>query len=222
MRITASVLSALLLIVLTGCSAFVNSEPDYEIDSSTAKIWKDDAGQTYIVLAVEVSNTTTQSVYFKESKFDIVDETGALLDTMEGVQAYPSVALGGRKSVYYDALLSDKVGKSKNLKAIPHIEAESTNTTRSADLIPIDSFVGGSQYSTGTIHNISNRKEYHNVRVAEITRDVDDNVVSVMTAVIERIKPQEKVSYRAVDRLSQREKPAVSITTYENFVYLDP
>ena len=209
-----------LLITFSGCSEGSDNKPNFDVVSNNVTIWEDSTGEYSIVLAFEVSNLINDPLYFKESDFDIVDENGKLIDTMKSVSAYPPIVNPDETAVYYDARISDKISDTNiRLKAIPHIESEKSHVNLNG-LIMTDSRVGGSLYSTGTVKNDS-FQEYKNVHIAIISRKANKEVVSVMTATIDSIKPHEQIEFKAKDFLKQRDLGS-DTPRYQSFVYLDP
>ena len=73
-----------------------------------------------------------------------------------------------------------------------------------------------------TIKNSSSKTEYKNVHIAVISRKSNNEVVSVMTATIDSIKPGVEKEFEAKDCLQKRHISANIVTTYQNYVYIDP
>lgn len=225
MKNVSIVIIALFLIALSGCSGNSNYTPSFDVVGNDVTIWEDSTGEYYIVLAVETTNTSNKPVHFKASDFDIVDEDGSIIDTMKAVKAYPSTVVSDGMAVYYGAKVSDKVSAlDMKLSAVPHIETEESKLTNNQlqQLITTGAETGGSAYATGWVKNISRQTEYTNVHVAIVSRTSDNKVVSVMTATINSIKPQEEISVRLEDCLKQRRIGPDVVTTYQNFAYIDP
>lgn len=211
-----------LLITCNGCSLGTDNKPNFDVVGSNVTIWEDSTGEYSIILAFEVSNLINKSLYFKESDFDIVDENGNLVETMKLVSAYPSVVEPKKTAVYYDAKISDKISDTSiKLKAIPHIEAEKSKVKK-ANLHITGATTGGSSCASGIVVNGSSMTEYNNVHIAIISRKTNNEVVSVMTATIDSIKPDEQINFEVRDRLKERELGPNVVTKYQNFAYIDP
>jgi hypothetical protein len=214
-----------LLITFSGCSGESDHKPSFDVASNNVTIWKDGTGEYYIILAVEFTNLSNKPLHFKASDFDIVDESGNLIDTIKAVNAYPSTVSPDETAVYYDAKASDKITDiNMKLNAIPHIETEKSKLTHNQlkQLGLTGAATGGSAYATAFVINMSSQVEYNNVHVAIISRTSDNKVVSVMTATIDSIKPGEEIEIKVEDRLKQRSLGPDIITTYQHFAYLDP
>jgi len=211
-----------LLIVFSGCSGCSDNEPNFDVVSNNVTIWEDSTGGYSIILALEVSNLINAPLHFKESDFDIVDETGTVIETMNSVSAYPPVVKRSEVAVYYDAKTSDRISDANvKLKAIPHIETEKSKIKGEA-VGTTGATTGGSLYADVLVHNASSRNEYNNVHIAVISRKSNNEVVSVMTGTIDSIKPREELEIRVEDRLKQRNLGADIVTKYQLFSYLDP
>jgi hypothetical protein len=222
MKKLAIIIVTALSIVFSGCSTGTDQKINLDDVGSNVTIWENSAGEKNIVLAFEVSNSNNHTLYFKESEFDIVDENGTLIDTMDAVNAYPAVVEAGNTAVYYSAKTSDKISDVNiKLKAISHIEVEKSKVS-SKDFAIINSAKGGSAIATGTLKNLSSRNTYSNVHIATITRKSNNEVVLVMTATITSIKPQEEVEFIVKDCLEQRQVSPSVVTTYQSYVYVDP
>jgi len=200
----------------------INDQPDFEVVSNNVTVWEDYTEDYFIILAFEVSNLSNAPLHFKESDFNIVDEYGNLVSTMRSVSAYPPVVTPGSIAVYYHAKRSDVIlDENISLIAIPHIEAERWSF-RGNQLGIIDSRMGGSAFFTGVVENFSSRTTYNNVHIAVITRTSNNEVVSVMTATIDSIKPREQIEFKAEDIIWQRCLGPNFITIYQSFAYVAP
>ena len=214
-----------LLITFSGCSASTDNKPSFDVASDNVTIWKDTTGEYYIILAVESTNLSNKPLHFKSSDFDIVDEAGDLIDTIKAVNAYPSTVSPNETAVYYDAKASDKITDiNMKLSAVPHIETEKSKLTgnQRKQLGLTGAATGGSAYATAFVVNMSTRVEYNNVHVAIISRTSDNKVVSVMTTIIDSIKPGEEIEVEVEDCLKQRSLGPDIVTKYQNFAYIDP
>lgn len=211
---------ATLLIAFCGCSEGVDNKPDFGVVSSNVTIWEDSEGEYNIILAFEVSNLINAPLYFKESDFDIVDGNGNLIDTIQSVSAYPPVVDPEKTAVYYEAKISDKISDANiKLKAVPHIQAEKSKVKREELFIKgITGWHG--KNAIGIVENSSSRTEYDNVHVAIISRTQSNEVVSIMTATIDLIKPGETIEFEAKDLITRINQGIV--TTQQNFVYVTP
>ena len=214
-------LSIVLLIMFSGCTKETEDALNFDIISSNVTIWEDSTGEKSFILAFEVSNSSNKPLYFKKSDFDIVDENGVLIETMKLVNAYPPI-IKDETAVYYDVKTSDKItGENIGLKAVPHIEFEKSEN-ESKDFAIVKTANGGSFRGTGAVKNLSSRITHDNVHVATVTRKENDEVVSVMTAEIESIKPQEEIDFVVSDRLKGRDVGPNIVAKYDSFAYVDP
>lgn len=210
----------IVLIMLCGCT---KDEITFDVVGNNVTIREDTTGDKNIVLVFEVSNPRKGSLYFKESDFDIVDENGKLIDTIQSVKAYPSVISSGETAVYYGGKVSETISDANTkLKAIPHIDVEKVKNKRNE--IGINGVTGsGKAFVTGIIENPSSKKEYNNICVAIIRRTQNEEAVSVMTTTINSLKPREQVEFRAEDIIGGRVlEPDVMVTKYQNFAYVLP
>jgi hypothetical protein len=226
MRNLVIVIIATLMIMFCACSKTNESEINFDLVDSHISIWKDSADKYYIVLAYEISNSGDTPLYFKESDFDIVDENGTLIEVLKSVSAYPPVVASEWTSVYYEAKVSDKIADVNiKLKVIPHIEAEKTHIKKNS-IFMVESNMWGGSHATGIIENKSHWRKYKDVRIAIISRKLNDEIVSVMTASIDLIKAGERVEFMAEDRLKERFlDPNLSqseVTGHFKFIYIDP
>ena len=212
-----------LLIILNGCSNTTGNKPDFDVVGSNVTIWEDPEGAKNIVLAYEVSNLKRSSLHFKESDFDIVDENGKLIDTIQSVNAYPPIINRDETAVYYGAKVSDKITDTNiKLKAIPHIQAERTKDKR-IELGINGTTGGGKGFITGIIQNPSLKKEYKNINIALVRRTQNKEAVSVMTATIGSLKPREIFEFRAEDVVKGRNLgPDATVIMFQNFAYVLP
>ena len=69
------IITLLFIILLSGCSERSDSTAAFHVIGNRVTIREDSAGAKNIVVAVEVSNLTNSSLYFRESDFDNVDES---------------------------------------------------------------------------------------------------------------------------------------------------
>lgn len=220
MKKTKIIAITLLLILLCSCTEGSDKKPNYEITRSKVEIWSNPEGTNYIILAVEATNLSLFPLHFKESDFDIVDEKGTLIETMKSVNAYPPDVNPNKKVVYYNVKKTDKVfDNSIKLKAIPHIENK-ISMLNDAELAVIGITTGGSTYASGTLSNSSFVTKYHNVNIAIVSRKSNDEIVSVMTALIDSIKPGEKIEFEATDSLIGRTTGTNIVTKFQIFVYI--
>ena len=219
------IIVAALLIIMSGCSGESDNTSSFDVVSNNVTIWEASTGEYYIILAVESTNVSNKPLHFKASDFDIVDEDGNLIDTMEAVSAYPSTVIPDETVVYYDAKVSDKISDvDMKLSAVPHIEIEKSKVTGNQlkQLGITGATTGGSLYASGSVVNMSSKNEYNNVHIAIIGRTSNNQVVSVMTATIDSIKPREEVEFKAEDCLKKRSLGPDIVTNYQHFAYIDP
>jgi|GEM_PF-4905855 len=221
------IIAIALLVAFGGCSKRpeneTNNEIYFDVVNSNVRIWEDAAGKYNIILAYEVSNLINKPLYFKESDFDIVDENGNLIDTMKSVSAYPPIINSDETAVYYDAKISDKISDANiKLKAIPHIKVEKSKIKRKE--VGINGITGWrNRNAIGIIENRTSRTEYNNVQIAIISRTQSNEVVSVLTAKVDSIKPGEQIEFEAEDRLKQEHLgPDIVVTKHQNFAYVLP
>lgn len=111
MRKLTVILITILLIILSGCSKATDNNSDFDIIYNNVTIWEDAAGSKNIILVFEVSNLSNDSIHFKKSDFNIVDENGNIIDTIRSVSAYPEIIDLGETAVYYGAKISNKIMK---------------------------------------------------------------------------------------------------------------
>lgn len=214
---------ASLLSVLSSCTNNSNGKLNFDIVSSNVTVLEDATGGYSIKLIVEVSNINNKQIYLKASDFDIIDEDGTLIDTMKSVSAYPSLIDTNETAVYYDTKVSDKISDSNiKLKAIPHIEYEKLKVKqKDISIKGISGWRG--ENAIGIIRNLSSRTEYKNVQIVIVGRTQSNEVVSVLTAKIDLIKPREYIEFEAEERLIQGNLGSATIATkYQNFAYIDP
>jgi len=141
---------------------------------------------------------------------------------MKSVSAYPPVVEPDEIAVYYDVITCDKtLDANTNLKAIPHIEAEITDDNFNK-LYITGVTCGGSKYAGVIVKNSSSKTVYNNVHIAIISRTQSNDVVSVMTAIIDSIKPGEEKEIQAEDRLIERDLDSYIVTGFSYFAYLEP
>lgn len=219
-HLTILIVSALLV---SGCNISDSIDTkNFDIVNNNVTVWEDPIlGECSMILAVEVRNTAHKPIEFQVSNFEIMDENGTVIDTMETVHAYPSVVESGETAVYYEVKTFHKVsGTTAEWKAIPHIEAEISNADQ-AQLSIKGMTTGGSQYAYGVVKNRSSHMTYQNVRIAVISRNNDNEVISVMTTTIDSIKPQESVNFQVKDRLENRYVGPDAAATYQGFAYVE-
>lgn len=215
-----AIIAVALLITLSGCTEAFDEKSNFEVVDNNVTIWEDSTGEYNIVLAFEVSNLINAPLNFKESNFDIIDDNGSLIDTMQSVSAYPPVVNPDKTAVYFDVKISDRITDSNiKLKAIPHIETEKSNVKQAnLSMKGITGWRG--ENAIGIVRNNSSRIEYNNVHIAIISRTQSNEVVSVMTATIDSIKPGEHVEFEAEDPLKHRKLGSDMVTTFQNFAYI--
>lgn len=218
-KTTVAIIVVLFILFLNGCS---ENKTNFNVIGSNVTIWEDDTGAKHIALVCEVSNLRNHSMHFKNSDFDIVDEDGNLIDTIQSVRAYPPIVDSEETAVYYGSKASDKITDTNvKLVAIPHIEVEKSKRRKE---IVVNGITGNRKESLiGMITNPSFKSEYKNIEIAIIRRTQSNEAVSVMTAKIDSIKPQEHLEFSAEDAVKGRKIPSdVIITTMQNFAYVLP
>ena len=211
-----------LLMIFSSCSNETNSKDNFEIISSNVTIVEDSPNVYTIILASEVSNSTKKPLHFIESNFDIVDENGTLIETMELVNAYPPVVKTGKIAVYYGAVVSNKISDTTTkLEAIPHIESKKSKLEGEA-LGIMGATTGASSFASGIVQNASSRTTYNNVHIAVISRKTDGEVVSVMTTTVDSVKPREEIPFEVRDLVGERDLGANEPSGYSLLAYIDP
>lgn len=221
-KLTIAIVTTL-LIILSGCSNETNNKPIFGVVGSNVTIREDPTGAKNIVLIFEVSNLRKSSLYFKESNFDIVNENGKLIDTIQSVSAYPPIINPDETAVYYGAKVSNNISDTNiKLTAIPHIEVEKSKNKRKD--LGINGVTGdGKGFITGLIENTSSKTEYKNVHVAIIRRTQNNEADSVVTATIDSLKPSEQIEFRAEDIVEGISLDSdIMVTTLQNFAYILP
>jgi len=207
-----------LLIIFSGCSEVSDNKPNFDVVSSDVVVLKNDTGEYSFLLACEVSNLTNGSLHFKESYFDIVDESGNLIDTIHSVKAYPPIVNAEKTAVYYNTKTSDKILDSNmELKAIPHIETEKTKDKLTTLLTP-----GGGMDKVLVGVPSNSKKEYTDVQVAVICRNPNNKVTGVLTAKISSIKPGKEVEVRPEGHLIEKYLDPSGSGGCSLFAYLEP
>ena len=206
-----------LLITLCGCSGNVdNNKPNFDVVGSNVAVVGDETGYS-ILLAFEVSNSTNSPLYLKKSDFDIVDENGTVIDTIRSVSAYPPIIEPKKTSVYYGEKVSDKISDvSVNVKAIPHIKSEKTNTKLTTLPTP------GSGMNGVFVRNSHKNKEYENVQVVIICRNQNDKITGVLTTRIDSIKPGEEIEAIPEGRLIEKDLDPMGGGKRSFFAYIEP
>ena len=221
-KVSIIIIITLFTKLLCGCSESPNNTAVFNVVGNNVTIWEDSAGAKSIVLVSEVSNLTNNSLYFKESDFDIVDQNGNFIDTIQSVNAYPPIINPDETAVYYGAKVSEKI-TDPNLKltAIPHIVAEKAKDKRKE--IGINGITGdGNGFLTGIITNPSSKIDYKNIQIAIICRTQNNEAVSVMATEIDTLKPREQMEFKVVDTIGRELDSNITISTLQNFAYVLP
>lgn len=210
-------------LLVSGCNtADSTDKKNFDIVSNNVTVWEDPvSGGCSMILAVEVRNTARKPMEFQVSNFEIMDENGTVIDTMESVHAYPPVVESGETAVYYEVKTVHKTDATAiEREAVPQIRSEISNAD-TARLSIKGMTTGGSQYANGVVENRSSHMTYQNVHIAVISRNNDNEVISVMTTVIDAIKPQECVDFQAKDRLENRHIGPDIATNYQGYAYVE-
>lgn len=95
-------------------------ELKYEISDTYFTYNENSVGSTEFHCIIEVTNTGTENIYFKDAVFDFEDKDGHLLQTCNYVNIYPAVIKPGEKGYAYnglaDMIIDDDVSFDNGLK----------------------------------------------------------------------------------------------------------
>ncbi len=96
------------------------TELKYEISDTYFTYNENSVGSTEFHCIIEVTNTGTENIYFKDAVFDFEDKDGHLLQTCNYVNIYPAVIKPGEKGYAYngmaDMIIDDDVSFDNGLK----------------------------------------------------------------------------------------------------------
>lgn len=195
---------------------------DWEVGEGTAITWTDSIGSGWVQLVVPVTNTGSENLYLGTGTFDLENESGELVKTLDMVSAYPEVIKPGETACYYEETDIDG-DQDQKLKVLPHIDAKEATV----DCIRLDvsetSIVneeyGGGVKVKGRVENTTDADQ-ELVYISAVLYDADNNVIgSVYTILDNTLAAGEKIGFEAGSLSAPDSLNADAVDHYEVFAY---
>ena len=195
---------------------------DWEVGEGTAVTWTDSIGSEWVQLVVPVTNTGSENLYLGSGTFDLEDESGALVKTLDMVSAYPEVLKPGETACYYEETGIDGDAE-KNLIVVPHVDVEEATV----DCIRLDvsetsivneEYTGGVRVK-GRVENTTDADQ-ELVYVSAILYDADNKVIgSVFTILNNTLPVGERIGFEAGSLSAPDSLNTDAVDHYEVFAY---
>ena len=150
-------------------------------------------------IVIEITNTNNFSVKISKANVDIVDNEGALLETIDEYSVFfvPAIIEPGQKGYVLCELFAstDELDASNGMDVKAYITAEKTNDKRSQWEFTDINTKGGDPETVGHIRN-ADKVPYESVRIYCLYRDTTGRVIGFTTAYEnDQIAPDDTVSF---------------------------
>lgn len=203
-------------------STETESSVDWEVGEGTAVTWTDSIGSEWVQLVVPVTNTGSENLYLGTGTFDLEDESGALVKTLDMVSVYPEVIKPGETACYYEETNID-ADQDQKLTVVPHIDAEEAKV----DCIRLDvsetsivdeEYIGGVKVK-GRVENTTDTDQ-DLVYVAAVLYDADNNVIGSVFSILDNtLAVGEKIGFEAGSLSAPDSLNTDAVDHYEVFAY---
>lgn len=191
----------------------------YELGDAEIRTWTDSIGSKWIQVSFAVKNTGGKDLYLSSGTIDVEDASGALIDTLSMVSAYPQIVQPGETAYYYEETTFE--GEStEGLKAAlhPDIKVSSNECVRLAvsDVtLKDDSYFGVK--ALGRVENTTD-EEQKLVYIVINMFDADGALLGQeFTILSNSLAPGEKISFET-SSLGNR-ITAAEVASYEIYAF---
>ena len=197
-------------------------EAEYEITYNEARLFENSIGTVWLQGIVEVTNTGSCDLYLDDGKFDLEDESGSLLDTIDYIEVCPQVISPGEKAYYYTNSIMDSIKATDTIKIAPKVDAQESTVAKI--LLPSsDEKLKADDYSdlemTGRIENTTS-ETLSFVSLGVVLFDKDDHPIAVLdSSITDDIKPGEKASFKAYQYGLPEDVTVDSVARFEVFAF---
>ena len=206
----------------SGDSGEKQAEVNYEVGEGTAVTWTDSIGSHWVQIVVPVTNTGDENLYLESGTFDLEDESGSLLQTVDLVSVFPEVLKPGETACYCEETEAD-FDSDQKVKVIPHVEVKKATV----DCIRLDvseTSISSGDFEEGVlvkgrVENTTD-KDQESVYVAAVLYDSEDKVVgSVFTILDNTLAPGEKIGFEATSLAAPYSLTTDTVVHFEVYAY---
>lgn len=198
------------------------SAVSWDVGEGTAVTWTDSIGTKWVQLVVPVTNTGESNLYLESATFDLEDESGNLVQTIQMVSVFPDVIKPGETACYCEQTEFEGDSDLK-LKVIPHVDVEEAHVDCirlevSETGIKNEEYDGGVRV-TGRVKNTT-EEDQDLVYVSAVLYDSDNNVIgSVFTILENTLASGETIGFEATSLTAPDDLNTNAVDHYEVFAY---
>ena len=179
-------------------------------------------GDYWMQVVCVVENTGTTNLYLSSGKFDVEDNNGHLIDTVDNVQCYPQVIAPGERAYYIDDFNIDNGTLEEEYVIIPDVDIEESEVPL-VRLNVSDETLRKTNYGwlemIGRVENTTNEEIAGFWYVVAILYDKDGKVLCKMFDMPDDIAPGEKITFEMTDAYNKAEVDIEDVERYEFFAY---
>ena len=192
----------------------------YKVVSESYKVHTDSIGSVYMECCIVIENTGKENIYIHDTDIDIEDDSGSLIDTKSGLEAYPDVIAPGEKSIIYDSVLLDE-NPSDGCTVKPFFSIEEAT-------VPIERLevfdVSIKEYYThyvktvGRVKNTTDESQSLYTLVV-VFYDENDNIIGLTYTYPDSLEPGETTSFSTTNMFDSQDIEFSDIDHYDAFAF---
>ena len=187
--------------LVTNIKKAISQSPNkvaWRVTNKTFHYYKNIIDKYEYYAVIEIENTGKANLYLDESKFNLEDNKGHILQVDNSVDSYPCIIAPGEKGYYYSSgYIDDGVSLKNGINLVPEYEIK-VATGKIVDYPVSDTRMITDKYGNikfvGRIENPTNEKDIF-AKVFVVMYDKNGKLLGVERTYVDSFKPKSKTSF---------------------------